>query len=269
MFGMSLPLTRPGRIWLTVIIALAGVLTALVLPPLKQAPAYHQFADQRVWLGIPNALNVLSNVGFLLVGAAGLSLLWSRSPSAANRTSLEPPERIAYTAFFAGLIFTGFGSAYYHWKPDDETLVWDRLPMTTVFMSLLAATIAERIDHRAGQGLLGPLLVAGAASVGYWRWCGNLWPYAVAQYYSMLVLGLIILLFPPRYNRSADLLVVAGLYALAKGAEALDGSVLAATRLVSGHTMKHLIAALAVYWVLRMLVNRARIDPTGTTSLGV
>jgi len=253
---MTLPLTRLGRIWLVVLIALAGALAALLLPPFRQPQAYHQFADQRSWFGIPNCLNVISNVGFLVVSLAGLGCLWNNTTPKASRRFVEPSERNPYMAFFLGILFTCFGSAYYHWRPSDSTLVWDRLPMTAVFMSLLAATIAERIDLRAGLRLLGPLILVGAASVGYWRWRGNLWPYAAAQYYSILLVGLMMFLFPPRYSRNADLLWVTVLYALAKVAEALDAGVLAASRLVSGHTLKHLIAALVVYWVLRMLVKR-------------
>ena len=253
---MTLPLTRLGRIWLIVLVALAGALAALLPPPFKQPQAYHQFADQRTWFGLPNFLNVISNVGFLLVGLAGLHLLWNNTTAKASRRFVEPSERIPYAAFFLASIFTCFGSAYYHWRPGDSTLVWDRLPMTMAFMSLLAATIAERIDLRAGLRSLGPLILAGAASVGYWRWRGNLWPYAAVQYYSVLLVSLMIFLFPARYSRSADLLWVTVLYALAKVAEALDARILAASRLVSGHPLKHLIAALAVYWVLRMLVKR-------------
>ena len=255
--GMTLPLTRLGRIRFVVVMALVGALAALLLPPLKQPQQYHQFADARAWLGIRNFLNVISNAGFLLVGLVGLRFLWYESTQGTNRRFMEPAERVPYAAFFLGIIFTGLGSACYHWRPSDSTLVWDRLPMTVVFMSLLAATIAERIDLKAGLRLLGPLILAGAASVGYWRWNGNLWPYAVAQYYSILLVGLVVVLFPPRYSRNADLLWVAALYALAKLAEALDGRIFAISRFVSGHTLKHLVAAFAVWWVLRMLVNSA------------
>jgi hypothetical protein len=129
--------------------------------------------------------------------------------------------------------------------------------MTVAFMSLFAAVIAERIDLKAGLRLLWPLVLAGVASVWYWRWSGNLWPYAAAQYFSIFLVGLIIVLFPPRYSHSAELLWAAGLYALAKIAEALDARILGVARFISGHTLKHLIAALAVYGVLRMLVNRS------------
>jgi hypothetical protein len=253
---MKLALTKRGGIRLVLLAALAGAMAALLLPPLKQPREYHQFADQRTWLGIPNFLDVTSNVGFLLVGLAGLGFLANQSSPNASRRFVETRERIPYVTFFLSIIFTGFGSIYYHWRPSDSTLVWDRLPMAMAFMSLLAATISERIDLRAGLRLLGPLVFAGVASVAYWRWCVNLWPYAAVQYYSSLLVGLMILLFPPRYSRSADLLWVAGLYAAAKVAEVLDARIFAASRIVGGHTLKHVIAALAIYWVLRMLIKR-------------
>ena len=46
--------------------------TLPLLPPIAQDPTYHQFADQRTLLGIPNFWNVVSNLPFVLVGAMGL-----------------------------------------------------------------------------------------------------------------------------------------------------------------------------------------------------
>ena len=170
---------------------------------------------------------------------------------------IEPRERAAYVVFFLGLCGTCFGSGYYHWAPGDATLAWDRLPMSLAFMSLLSATMAERISGKAGSRLLWPLVAAGAASVWWWRWTGNLWPYLAAQYYSVFLIGWLLLLFPPAYTRGGDLLAATGLYALAKAAEALDARIYALTGWMSGHTLKHLIATLAAFWVWRMLWKRA------------
>ena len=189
----------------------------------------------------------------------GLRLLWTESAMDAGNRLDGPSERAPYIIFFLGVLFTCIGSGYYHWQPNDETLVWDRLPMTVAFMSLLAATIAERIDVRVGLRLLWPLVMAGIASVWWWRWRGNLWPYAAAQYFSILLIGLLMMLFPPRYSRSMDLVWVTGLYMLAKVAEALDFRIFGWGSLISGHTLKHLIAALAVYWIFRMLAKRSRL----------
>jgi hypothetical protein len=238
------------RVWVFAAVAVGGTIAAFLLPPLRQPQSYHQFADGRTLAGIPNCLNVASNAGFLVAGLLGLWYL------EAYDHFIEPRERTAYVVFFLGVCGTCFGSAYYHWAPRDTTLAWDRLPMTLAFMSLLSAMIAERISVNVGTRLLWPLVAAGALSVAWWRWTGNLWPYMAAQYFSIFLIGWLLLMFPPSYTRSGDLLVVTGLYILAKVAERLDGWIYALTGWISGHTLKHLIAAAAVYWLLRMLRER-------------
>jgi hypothetical protein len=240
-----------ARVWLFAAVALGGTVAAFLLPKLQQPESYHHFADDRTLAGIPNCLNVVSNVGFLVVGLMGLRFLAGRD------RFIDPRERTAYVVFFLGVVCTCFGSSYYHWAPRDATLAWDRLPMTLAFMSLLAAMIAERISVTAGARLLWPLVAAGAASVWWWRWTENLWPYVAAQYFSIFLIGWLMWFFPPSYTRGADLLIVTGFYVLAKIAEALDAPIYALTGWISGHTLKHLIAAVAVYWVLRMLRKRA------------
>ena len=245
-----------ARVWLVALFVALGLVAVSILPPLRQPQGYHRFADYRALLGIPNFLDVISNAGFLLVGLLGLWWLARGRRTGTPGGFTQSPERWAYGVFFVGVILTGFGSAYYHWQPSDATLVWDRLPMTLVFMSVLAATITERIHAKLGVWLLAPLLIVGAASVVYWQRTGNLWPYAAAQYYSLFLIGLMICLFPPRYSRNTDLLWVVGIYGLAKIAEATDRPILNTTGFISGHTLKHLIAAVAVFWLLRMLSRR-------------
>jgi hypothetical protein len=162
--------------------------------------------------------------------------------------------------FFA-LILTAGGSAYYHLAPNNARLVWDRLPIIIVFMALLAAVIAERVSVNAGLALFPLLEALGVASVLYWRSSelnghGDLRLYAAVQVYAILIL-LLALLLQPRYARGADFAVVVGLYALAKILEEADRQVFAIGGLVSGHTLKHMAAAAAGYWVLRMLRRRA------------
>ncbi len=243
------------RVWIIVGIGLAAIVTVLLLPPIPQDPAYHDFADRRPFLGIPNALNVLSNAPFVLVGALGLAFV-------RRRAALE--ERTALLILFAGVGLTGFGSAYYHLAPGNVTLFWDRLPMTIVFMSLFAVIIAERISLTAGRRLLPILLLAGAGSVVHWlvgelSGAGDLRPYALVQFFPLVAIPLILLLFPPRYTRSADLIGALAWYALAKLFEALDAQIFAVGGVVSGHTLKHLASAVAMYWILRMVRTRRAI----------
>jgi hypothetical protein len=163
---------------------------------------------------------------------------------------------------FLGAALTCFGSGYYHLAPDDNRLMWDRLPMTLVCMSFFAATIMERINRKAGLWLLLPLVVFGLGSVVYWhvselRTTGeDLRLYVEVQYYPMLAIPLIAFLFPSPYTRGGYVWNVLGLYALSKGFELLDASILDLGHIVSGHTLKHVAAAVALYHILRTLQLR-------------
>jgi hypothetical protein len=229
---------------------------ALLLPPIPQPLAYHHFADQRSFLSIPNFGDVISNLPFALVGLCGLIFLRKPRPEKFS----DPRERSLYLVMFAGLILTAFGSAYYHLAPGNARLVWDRIPIMMVFMALLAAVIAERVGVQAGLWLFPILEAGGIGSVLVWRagelhGHGDLRFYAAVQVYAILVL-LLLLLFPANYTRSSDFAVVVGFYVLAKILEESDRQVFALGHIVSGHTLKHLAAATAGYWILRMLQKR-------------
>lgn len=254
-------MTRRSRLFAIAGITLATIAGMLALPPIPQTQDYHRFADQRTFLGIPNFLNVASNAAFLLVGAGGLFFLCRRPGSGSGVAFADSSERWPYGIFFLGVTLTGLGSAYYHLAPDNARLVWDRAPMSVAFMSILAALISERISVKAGRLLLFPLVALGIGSVLYWDLTelggqGDLRPYVIVQFYPMVAIPLIMLLFPSRYTRSADLFGAALGYGVAKAFEASDAKVFALGQIVSGHTLKHLTAALATYLILRMLRHR-------------
>ena len=237
-----------------------SVLAAFLAPPAQQPEAYHDFADRRIFYGIANALDVSSNLGFLLAGIAGLWIV--ARPATRFDHALE---RWPYAIFFAGVLLTALGSGYYHLAPDNERLFWDRLPMTIAFMSLLAAQVGDRVDPRAGRALLLPMLAIGAASVVYWRatermGVGNVVPYGILQAYSVVILLLIALWLPSRYTRGDDVYWVFACYVVAKVAELLDAQLLALGNVVSGHTLKHVAAAAAGLVVCRMLVLRVPVE---------
>jgi len=251
----------PKRAWFVIAFTVLSVAAAFLLPAMPQPAAYHDFADKRVMLGVANFLDVASNVGFLLAGVAGLVTV------ARRRTQFTlGAERLPYAVFFAGLLLTTAGSAYYHLVPDNERLFWDRLPMTIAFMSLVVAQIVDRINIRAGLALLVPMLVVGAASVLYWRateraGAGNVVPYGVLQAYVVVILLLITWLHPSRYTRGGDLYWVFAAYVAAKVLEFFDVEILAIGNVVSGHTLKHLVAAAAGLVVCRMLILRVPVAP--------
>jgi hypothetical protein len=241
-------------------------LVAIVSPRTAQPLSYHNFADRRVWLGIPNFGDVASNVAFAIFGVWGLWFLARLCPEEASARFIDVGERWFYLVVFSGMILTAVGSSYYHWAPDNERLVWDRLPMTVVFLSLVAAMIAERISVRSALLLWPALLAIGALSVFQWHWSeqagrGDLRFYAAVQAYAVLVL-LLMLFLPPRYTRSSDLGVVVALYVVAKLLETFDKRVFALGHVVSGHTLKHIAAGFAGLWILRMLQRRRLLEPS-------
>lgn len=224
---------------------------------IAQNQAYHHFADSRILFGMPNAGDTLSNLAFLFVGLLGLAIIWREYAEGSSRRFVVREELRAYAVLFVAVTFTGIGSAFYHSAPDDARLLWDRLPMSFGFTALLAATVAERIGLSAGRKLLLPFLLIGGASVAWWHATGDLLPYAFVQFGSIAAIFAIVMIFRSRYTHGGYIFGVLAIYAVAKAAEALDAQIYAIGQIVSGHTLKHLFAAAAVFWLLRMLRLRS------------
>jgi hypothetical protein len=232
-----------------------------MIGPIRQDQEYHHFADGRAFLGVENAADTLSSLTLLVVGGFGLLFLWRERASSGPKRFVRPEEMLPYWAFFCAVALTGLGSAYYHLAPDDARLMWDRLPMATAFMSVLAAVIAERVSVRAGTRLLIPLIALGVASVLYWPASAligseDLRPYVAVQFGSLAVVLGVCALFPSRYTRGEALLVAAAFYGIAKVFELYDRQIYELGRWVSGHTLKHVAAAVAVYVLARWLQRR-------------
>ncbi len=240
------------------LIVLSAILIIAVffIDPVPQDPSYHAFADTRSLLGVPNFWNVMSNIPFLLVGGAGV--YYSRSK---NRPGMMADLHFAYLVLFTGIFLTGFGSAYYHYAPSNETLVWDRLPMTLGFMGLVTIIVGEHISLPAAKRMLIPLLIVGGGSVFYWsvteaRDAGDLRPYAIVQFLPMLLIPMILLMYRSVYDNVDFLWFVIVLYALSKLFEYFDFAVYEMGRLISGHSLKHIVAAIASLVFLYGLENR-------------
>lgn len=218
------------RLLIAAALALTVLLFFLFVPPMAQDETYHLFADNRTVWGIPNFWNVASNLPFAIVGLLGL---W-KLPSALDRV------------LFAGVLLTFFGSAYYHLAPGDARLVWDRIPMTIVFMPLLACVVSREHDSPSSRRLLGFLVACGVASVLWWNVTNDL------RFYVLVQFGPLLILVPALwFVRDARYLAgVLTLYALAKLAEFYDRGIFSGLP-ISGHTVKHVLAALATYFIFR------------------
>jgi hypothetical protein len=238
---------------------IAPWLAAWLLPAFAQPQSYHDYPDQRVWLGLPRAADVLSNVPFLIVGLLGLHYTlhsWrnNRRDAFADQRSAWP-----YALMFLGALLTAFGSAWYHAQPNDMTLVWDRLPMALGFAGLITGTLTDRAPQRTL-----PLLAfaaVGAGTVFYWHVTANLVPYLVMQAGFMAATLIATAYIPTRYTHANRIYAAAGLYALALIFERLDHPVHALLGgWVSGHTLKHLLAFAAILIVYAMLRERRRVQ---------
>jgi hypothetical protein len=258
---MHLAVSRHAGIWLFLVLAAALGIAALLVPKTDLPPSYHHFADQREWLGIPHFGDVASNVVYFVAGLWGLAFLSGKSGLG---QFVDARERWPYFVVFLGLVLTAFGSAYYHLAPDNDRLVWDRLPMIIVFMPFVAALIAERVSIKLGLWLLPILTATGIASVLQWHHsvqhgAGDLRLFGAVQLYAVLAIFLALLL-PSRYTRSSDLLIVAALYVIAKVCELADKGIFSLRHAVSGHTLKHLASGTAGLWILRMIQKRQPIE---------
>jgi len=171
--------------------------------------------------------------------------------------------------FSLGAILVGAGSAWYHLAPGNGTLVWDRLPMTIAFMALFSRVISDRISVRLGRWLLWPLVFAGAASVLYWDWSelqgrGDLRAYGLVQFLPMLLIPLMLVMASGKGIRTPWLWATLASYAMAKLAEYFDAGIYAATGFLSGHSIKHLLGALAIFFALKAVTRPEK--STGRTA---
>lgn len=261
-FRAAVSTSRAARLAVLALVLLAAGALVMSRPRIAQDPSYHRMADERTLLGIPNALNVLSNLPFAVVGVLGLLQVF-------RGRAVSPDERAPYVAVFGGILLTAFGSSHYHLAPDNARLLWDRLPMTLAFMGLVAAVLGERVSAPLARALLIPLLGAGALSVVYWyrselQGVGDLRPYALVQFGSLLAIMALLGLFPDPRVRPGTRYLAAGLgaYAAAKILEAADRPIFQLLQgLVSGHSLKHLAAAVGAWFIAAMLARRGKQSP--------
>lgn len=236
------------------LIIIPPVILFLFTNTIPQWPEYHHFADTRTIWRIPNFFNVVSNAGFILVSVLGFFSLGKQWRS--HHLSLR--EAVVFATLFLGVFLIGIGSSYYHWAPDNDRLVWDRIPMTLVFMSLLSLTLMERVSQRLGFWLLIPFVAFGIGSVLYWHHTelagqGDIRWYGLAQFYSIFLIMLTLIFFRRSYPSVQIYLWMFGFYVLAKMTEHFDWAIYQATGFISGHTLKHIFAAISVYFLVIIL----------------
>ena len=241
-------MSKNWRLAVLLISLFAPLAVLLAWPPIAQDLRYHTYADTRAFFGIPHAFNVASNVSFLVIGALGLlSRQQKQSYGAA----------VSWSVFFAGIACVAFGSAWYHLTPSNASLVWDRVPMTIAFMALFAALLSEHLSEQLERVALAAAMIVGVGSVAWWHYADDLRLYAWVQFAPLLTIVLLWALYPARYTRRSYLAWGLAFYLLAKFAEHADNAIFAYTAgVISGHTLKHLLAAMAPLCIYLMLRER-------------
>ncbi len=242
--------TYSVRIFSAIVIGLLGLLFWLV-PAIPQDPAYHDFADQRNIMGISNFWNVASNLPFLFAGAYGLVYL----------AECDPQQRPFTRVYSVGLLLICLGSSWYHLAPDNESLAWDRLTMTISFMAFFAFILSRIISVQFGSRALWPLIGIGLFSVIYWSLtersnAGDLRLYAIVQFLPAILVPVFLLSLPHSFVPASRKWLWLGLvaYMAAKLAEWQDVFIYDLPIMLSGHSVKHILAALSSYYFVRVLL---------------
>lgn len=253
-------------------VCVAAFIVTALLPPTPQPQSYHHFADQRTVFGITHSLDVFSNLAFLVSGLLGLFFV------AKFGRALDSGTRWAFTALFFGLVLTSLGSSYYHLAPDNQRLVFDRLPMIIAMAGCAGAVLADRFGGKT-VWVVAPLIATGLWTVFQWRASeiagrGDLRWYALYEGLIILTGILLLWMFPSRNRGTPAFVIAVGGNVLAKLFELLDRPIYALDGIVSGHTLKHLSAGLAfvplVFLIRRMAMKKLSNDsvPADVISAG-
>jgi len=225
-----------------------SLLAVMLFGKIEQPQSYHNFADNRNFFGIPNFFDTISNLLFFVVGVTGSWFVFA---------NVKREARYSWLTLFAGVTLVSFGSGYYHWNPNDTTLLWDRLPLNMGFMGLFSAVLTEFINPKLEKYILVPAVILGVLSVLYWHYAGDLRFYIWLQAVTILAITAVIFMYEGRFTLRRYLLYAFELYTLSKFVEFSDRTIYSVTNnLLSGHTLKHILAALAVFSVYLMLKRR-------------
>lgn len=204
---------------------------------------YHDFVDERKFLGIPRFFDTVSNFGFFLVGFLFIKEIFLKD---------EKDKNLIWIAI--GTILVCFGSGYYHLMPEDSRLLWDRLPISIVFAGILSYSLHanELIKVSWKKSFDIGYLVFSIMSVLIW-YIGSLenksWlsAYVFVQFGGMIIL-IYVSLIGKNKEFNQKIFAVLIWYVVAKICEHFDSTIYQWTeQMISGHTLKHIFSAIALY----------------------
>lgn len=229
-------------------VVIGSFIVMMSLAPISQTQAYHNFADQRTIFDVPNFWNVITNLVFALFGILGFLFCLKYRQK-------EAPW--SWIVFFLGVTIVFIGSGYYHWNPNNDSLVWDRLPMTIGFMGLFIAILSEYANPNFERFILIPATLLGLFSVVIWHYFDDLRFYYWIQLVPLLTIPVVLIVFKGKYTLQSYLIIALIFYLLAKFSETYDVEIYSfSSENFSGHSLKHILAALGAFTIYLMLKRR-------------
>jgi len=273
-------LTLAASALLSLVVALICALF-LFVEPIPQSQSYHNFADKRIFLCschgtsegfflppgtnrnrnngfiIPNFGDVVSNFVIFVGGVFGLALMYFNRAEVVDEDPIRTWQlKVCLPIFFSSTVAISAGSTYYHWSPSNNSLVWDRLPMTLAFVSIFCFMLEEYIPTVGiGQSLLHPFLGIGVFSVLYWSWTDDLRLYALVQFLPLVMIAALLACYQSRHGGTVQQTFGLVCYAIAKVCEERDYEIYSWTnRIISGHSLKHVFAGLASISIASMML---------------
>lgn len=242
------------RCALVLLAAMAAALATGLLAwgPVPLAAVAFDHADERRWLGVPNAFNVFASLPLLF--AAGWGLRTTRA------APWPPGLRRAWTAFHACAAAGALLAALHHLYPSFATWLPATTAMCAGFGMLAAGALAERVDERLARPPaligLGTVVLLAALWVG-WHGGGDVRPFLLIEALPVLLLPAGALSLTGVHTRAGDWVLMLAGYAVAKLADLADARLYAASGWIGGHALMHLLLAGVTAWLAYAAV-RAR-----------
>ena len=217
------------------------ILILSVKSPSPQDLSYHNFADGYSLLGIPNFHNVISNLPFILFGLLGVI----------DYFKYRERYSFSWLIFYVGVILVAPGSVYYHLEPNNNTLVWDRVPMTFGFMGVVSSIFVDVFKIKYEKLFLTGLLLLGVYTIIHWIQFDDLRLYGWLQAVSIIIMLYMAIVYKKSHLSMKHLIIAITFYGLAKLTETYDELIFESLS-YSGHSLKHILAGLAVFTLIKM-----------------
>jgi hypothetical protein len=232
------------------------IIMALFYGPISQPQEYHDFADDREILGVPNALDVMSNLAIIYPGVVGLAFIHESR----NRSQVSEDEISIQITLFSGMILTFAGSVWFHLDPTDSTMLWDRLGMSVVIGSCISLLIHDMWDRNLAAKIHLPIIIASIVSVLWWPVFDDLRVYFIVKHHPFILFPIFLLCGRRIYDKVSGYYWGLSMFLLATIFEFADQQIFEITGIISGHTLKHIAAGIGLWFLMVMIRDRELIS---------